>query len=39
MNIYLLDRKHHVSVEQIEIEYPGAVETLSRHPGIGLLLA
>jgi hypothetical protein len=39
MNIYLLDHAHHVSVEQIEIEYPGAVDTLSRHPGIGFLLA
>jgi hypothetical protein len=39
MNIYLLDHEQHVLVEQIEHEYPGAVETLSRHPGIGFLLA
>ena len=39
MNIYLLGHERHVSVEQIEIEYPGALETLSRHPGIGFLLA
>jgi hypothetical protein len=39
MNIYLLDHERHVPVEQIEREYPGALETLSRHPGIGFLLA
>jgi hypothetical protein len=39
MNVYLTDRPGHVALEEIEGRYPGALERLSRHPGIGFLLA
>ncbi len=39
INIYLTGAVGHAPVEEIETRYPGALRTLSRHPGIGLVLA
>ncbi|MGH7320516.1 MAG: hypothetical protein ACRELA_12935 [Candidatus Rokuibacteriota bacterium] len=39
MNVYLTETKDHVPVEEIEARYPGVLERLSRHPGIGFALA
>lgn len=39
LNIYLTDIPGHATVEVIEARYPGALDRLSRHPGIGFLLA
>jgi len=38
MNVYLTDTPGHVPFETIEARYPGAVERLSRHPGVGFVL-
>lgn len=38
-NVYLTHTPHHVPVEEIEARHPGALERLSRHPGIGFILA
>ncbi len=38
LNIYLTDVAGHAPVETIEARYPGALERLSRHPAIGVLL-
>ena len=38
MNVYVTDRADHVGLEEIERRYPGALESLGRHPGIGFLL-
>lgn len=37
--VYFTDRQDPLSAEEIERRYPGAGEALSRHPGIGLVLA
>lgn len=39
INVYLTHTPEHVRVEEIEARYPAALERLSRHPGIGFLLA
>lgn len=39
MNVYLTHTRDRVTVAEIETRYPGALERLSRHPGIGLVLA
>jgi hypothetical protein len=39
LNIYLTDVPGHASVETIEARFPGALDGLSRQPGIGVLLA
>ena len=38
MNVYLTDTAGHVPLEEIDARYPGAVERLSRHPGVGFVL-
>jgi hypothetical protein len=38
VNVYLTDVAGHAKAEQIEERYPGALERLSRHPGIGFVL-
>jgi hypothetical protein len=38
LNIYLTDVDGHASADTIEARYPGALDSLSRHPGIGFLL-
>jgi hypothetical protein len=38
LNLYLTDVAGHARLEEIEARYPGAVERLSRHPGIGFVL-
>jgi hypothetical protein len=37
-NVYLTDVLGHATAEQIEARYPGALERLSRNPGIGFVL-
>jgi hypothetical protein len=37
-NVYLTDVPGHATAELIESRYPGALERLSRHPGIGFVL-
>ncbi|HEY5989224.1 MAG TPA: alkaline phosphatase family protein, partial [Streptosporangiaceae bacterium] len=37
-NVYLTDVPGHARLETIEARYPGALERLSRHPGIGFVL-
>jgi hypothetical protein len=39
LNLYLTDVPGHAPVEAIERRYPGALGRLSRHPGIGFVLA
>jgi len=39
LNLYLTHTPDHVRVEEIDTRYPGALERLSRNPGIGLVLA
>jgi hypothetical protein len=38
INVYVTDTKEHVPAEEIEARFPGALERLSRQPGIGFLL-
>jgi type I phosphodiesterase/nucleotide pyrophosphatase len=39
VNVYLTEVEGHAPVEAIEHHYPGGLAHLSRHPGIGFLLA
>jgi len=39
INLYLTDVPGHARLEEIDARYPGAVERLSQHPGIGFALA
>jgi hypothetical protein len=39
LNIYLTDVAGHAAAETIEARYPGALDSLSRHRGIGFVLA
>jgi hypothetical protein len=39
VNIYLTQRPAHVSEDELHALYPGALERLSAHPAIGLVLA
>ncbi|MGH7267632.1 MAG: alkaline phosphatase family protein [Candidatus Rokuibacteriota bacterium] len=39
MNVYLTHTPERVAVSEIEARYPGGLDRLSRHPGIGLVLA
>lgn len=39
INVYLTDVPGHVPVEAIEARYPGVLDALSRHPGVGFALA
>lgn len=39
MNVYLTHTPERVTVPEIEARFPGGLDRLSRHPGIGLVLA